>query len=321
MSSDALKEEAAAFDQRIEERRKAGFIADLRRGVRCEYFYKSFWRDPHFIRLFVGRVVENYVEILRTHAARGASILDVGCGAGYMALELARAGYCVKGIDISPSCIETARETLATNPYKDGFGSLEYEVKSFQEITGEWDVLLFSGCLHHLPDAEQSVSQAIRHVRDGGLIICWEPCHEDWRIEDAAQVALIRGMLSIAGMWYEKPDTLGIADRSDLYRFIEDIHVEYVQERDKSEIGGQSPHDNESSGRDILLALRRQTQELEYRPMASFIYRLLGGLRGPDSVVHPMADFLAHYDSLGVEKGFLRPNTFIFAGRKSRSGG
>lgn len=39
--------EARAFDQRIEERVQASFIPDLRRAVKCEYFYKSFWRDPH----------------------------------------------------------------------------------------------------------------------------------------------------------------------------------------------------------------------------------------------------------------------------------
>jgi 2-polyprenyl-6-hydroxyphenyl methylase/3-demethylubiquinone-9 3-methyltransferase len=310
-----IQEEARAFDRRIEERSKAGFIPDLRRAVRCEYFYKSFWRDPEFIRLYLGPVVDAYLELIDRHVGRGAKILDVGCGAGYMALELARAGHHVKAIDIASSCIETAKQTLAENPYKDGFGSLVYEVASFEEVEGAYDLLLFSGCLHHLPDAEAAVRKALPLLREHGTLLCWEPCHEEWRTDDAAQVALVRGMLATAGLWYEEPDALGIDDPAGLWRFVGDIHEEYVEERDKSEAGGQSPHDNESSGREILTALRRYFVELDYRPMTSFIYRVLGGIRGPEETVRNLARFLARYDRVGVDKGFLRPNNFIFMGR------
>ena len=51
-----LVEEADAFDRRIRQRVAAGFVPDLRRAVRCEHFYKSFWRDPQFIDLYLGGV-------------------------------------------------------------------------------------------------------------------------------------------------------------------------------------------------------------------------------------------------------------------------
>ncbi|MES1165240.1 MAG: methyltransferase domain-containing protein [Verrucomicrobiota bacterium] len=311
-----IEEEARAFDDRIEERAKAGFIPDLRRATRCEYFYKSFWRDPQFIRLYLGPVVGAYLELIGRHVGPRARILDIGCGAGYMALELARAGHDVKGIDIASSCIEIAERTLASNPYRDGFGSLCYQVASFEEVAGQYDVLLFSGCLHHLPDPDASIQTALPLLREGGVLLCWEPCHEEWRIDDAALVSLIRGMLSLSGLWYEDPAGLDIADDAGLRRFIGDVHQEYLHERDPHEARGQSPHDNESSGREILTALRRHFVELDYRPMTSFIYRLLGGLRGPQDTVARLADFLTSYDRLGIAEGFLRPNNFIFMGRK-----
>src|SRR3977135_1265054 len=104
--------EARAFDQRIEERARAGFIPDLRRAVKCEYFYKSFWRDPHYVRLFLGRRAELYLELLRKHRGEGLKILDVGCSAGYFSLELARAGHHVVAIDVSEINIKEARKTL-----------------------------------------------------------------------------------------------------------------------------------------------------------------------------------------------------------------
>ena len=70
--------EARAFDQRIEQRVRAGFIPDLRRAVRCEYFYKSFWRDPHYIQLFLGRRAELYLSLLRKYGGAALKILDVG---------------------------------------------------------------------------------------------------------------------------------------------------------------------------------------------------------------------------------------------------
>src|SRR4051812_10859792 len=152
--------EARAFDQRIEERIRAGFIPDLRRAVKCEYFYKSFWRDPHYIQLFLGRRAELYLNLLGKYGGEGLKILDVGCGAGYFSLELARAGHHVIAIDISESCVDEARKTRAANPFTDGFGSLEYHVMPFRQACGPYDVILFSASMHHFDDAEKTAAKA-----------------------------------------------------------------------------------------------------------------------------------------------------------------
>ena len=72
-----LDEEAGAFDKRIEKRLAAGFIPDLRRAVKCEYFYKSFWRDPQFIQLYLGRIMDGYLELCSPSALVGPKGLIV----------------------------------------------------------------------------------------------------------------------------------------------------------------------------------------------------------------------------------------------------
>src|SRR6266545_8347446 len=44
---------------------------------------------------------------------RSLRVLDVGCGTGRHAIELAKRGYAVTGIDLSPSLLVRAREKAA----------------------------------------------------------------------------------------------------------------------------------------------------------------------------------------------------------------
>ncbi len=313
-----LGEEAAAFNRRITERRNNGFVPDLRRAVKCEYFYKSFWRDPHYIELYLGRVVEQCLNFLNKYSFPGARILDVGCGAGYLALEWARHGYNVVGIDIAEQAIETAAATARDNPFKQNFGSLEYRVVPFLEMEGTFDVILFGGTLHHFTDLDPAMRHTGELMANNAIVVAFEPCHEKWRIDDAAQVALIRGLLSITGHWYEAPgEGNDPFEVNGLSEWIHAIHTEYLLERDKIETGGQSPHDLSSSGDDIIDALKRYYDIIETRPGVSFIYRMLGGLRGDDGLTRRIADFLATYDQLGIASGFLRPNSFFIAARRS----
>jgi 2-polyprenyl-6-hydroxyphenyl methylase/3-demethylubiquinone-9 3-methyltransferase len=309
--------EAAAFDKRISTRLEAGFIPDLRRAVKCEHFYKSFWRDPLFIRLYVGKIVEGYLDLLARHCGPAQTVLDVGCGAGYVSLELARAGHHVVALDISEANIETARRTLADNPFHDGFGSLRYEHQAFHEAQGRYDVVLFSMSLHHMPDPEAVVSRARELVRAGGYLLCYEPCHERFSEQDAAQVALIRAILSLTGNWYEPSEAIpNLSSDAGFADYVSGLQYEYVMERDRNEPEGQSPHDLESDGQTMLAALRRNFNELEYRPGFSFIYRLLGGIRGSEQQIHALAEFIARYDRMAVERYGLEPNHFYFIGRR-----
>lgn len=313
-----LAAEAKAFDSRISERVAAGFVPDLRRAVKCEYFYKSFWRDPQFIRLYVGKVVETYLELLAAHCGPGQRILDVGCGAGYVSLELARNGHHVVAVDISEANIEIARSTLADNPFSEGFGSLRYEHMPFHQAEGVYDVILFSVSLHHMPDVEGVVRRAHALLRSGGHVLCCEPCHERFRERDAAQVVLIRAILALTGHWYEPSEILPqLASESALADYVSAVRTEYFLERDPSEPQGQSPHDLEADGEMMLAALRRHFAEVAYRPGYSFIYRLLGGIRGSEPVIRSLADFLALYDRIAVERYGLAPNFFYFLGRRA----
>jgi 2-polyprenyl-3-methyl-5-hydroxy-6-metoxy-1,4-benzoquinol methylase len=314
---DDLKAEAQAFNARMAERLAAGLIPDLRRAVKCDYFYKSFWRDPYYVQLYLGDTFQRYLRQLQTHAAPGARVLDAGCGGGHFALELARNGYHVVGIDIADRAVQAARDASASNPFTDGFGSLEYRVMPIADVHDKFDAVLFSGVLHHISDVASVLDHVLDITNRGGLILGQEPTHELWRQDDAAQVALMRGLLSLTGHWYEPPgDGKHLFLAEGLGTWVDDIHTEYLLERDKSEPDGQSPHDLSSTGAEIMAEIGKRFQILEEGPMASFLYRMLGGLRGNDETTHRIADFLVMYERVGMERGFLKPNGWQFIARK-----
>jgi len=154
--------------------------------------------------------MDGYLELLQSHCGKGLQILDVGCGAGYMSLELARAGYHVTGIDIAQSCIDIAERTLLENPYKEGFGSLQYHVNPLHEVTGQYDVVLFSVSLHHMTDLEGAVKYAHGLLPNGGHLLCYEPCHDRFTHADASVVGLMRDILSLTGHWYDTQGDRGV---------------------------------------------------------------------------------------------------------------
>lgn len=307
--------EADAFNARIAERTAAGFIPDLRRAVKCEHFYQSFWRDPHFIDLFLGEHVRWITRALREHGGDGLRILDAGCGAGYVSLELARAGFHVTGIDVADEAIAVARETAAENPFTDGFGSLEYRVHSFLDYAGEFDAVLFRGVVHHFTDPSAVLAHAASLLRTGGLLLCMEPTHEQWRETDAAHAALIRGLLAHTRNWHDAELAGRLKTPADINRYITEVRQEYVEERDANE-KGQSPHDNDCDGEAILTAARAFFEELEMLPTNAFIHRLLGGLRGDDKMVHSLANFITAYERAAIDAGHLQAQGFLFVGRK-----
>ena len=52
----------------------------------------------------------------------GAEVLDAGCGTGRYALELARRGYVVHGVDLSPELIDLATRAIAGSTGRVSFG-------------------------------------------------------------------------------------------------------------------------------------------------------------------------------------------------------
>jgi len=78
----------------------------------------------------------------------GAEILDAGCGTGRYAIELARRGYVVHGLDLSPDLIE-----VATHATADSTDSVSFSVGDITQLTtSRYAAILCRGVLNDILD-------------------------------------------------------------------------------------------------------------------------------------------------------------------------
>src|SRR5262249_21209703 len=104
----------------------------------------------------------------------GTRLLDVGCGAGQLALIAARAGAQVIGCDISTNWLEKARARAASEgldiTFEEGAESLSYEDAQFDAV-----ISLLGAMFAPRPDLV--AAELTRVCRPGGLIAManWTP--------------------------------------------------------------------------------------------------------------------------------------------------
>jgi SAM-dependent methyltransferase/glycosyltransferase involved in cell wall biosynthesis len=109
----------------------------------------------------------------------GSSILDVGCGSGWLSEYFARLGYQVKGIDISPTLIEMSRDRVARLSYdvdhQTGLRcSFEVHDIDMAPLSAQFDAVLCYDSLHHFEDESAVMLHLAAMLPVGGVLFILE---------------------------------------------------------------------------------------------------------------------------------------------------
>lgn len=120
-------------------------MTELYRDSGLEIYEKS-----HYSR---GEHIKEVEQILTWYEPRKTRVLDIGCSGGLHALEFAKRGFSVTGLDIEPSAIELARKRALDSAQNAEFYVVDIEKDDLGEL-GKFDLIY-------------SIGNVLSHIRKG----------------------------------------------------------------------------------------------------------------------------------------------------------
>jgi 2-polyprenyl-3-methyl-5-hydroxy-6-metoxy-1,4-benzoquinol methylase len=290
-----MKSEKESFDDQAEERFKKGFVSDIRRLKHLDWMVNNVWRDPKYVQIHWLPKIDFVLE-----RARGR-VLELGCGTGYLCLEMARKGLRVTGMDVSPKSIEIAQHHK-DKYFEGGSGSLNYVCEDFTNTDlgrETYDTVVFFRSFHHIKNIGGLLEKVCDSLTPGGGLLLCEPVRGEFTKESALWAAVLRIV---------SPTWESIDEKKEHVRHL-DVYVKKIFDEYTYANAHQSPHDNDTNKyKDIKKAVSKKFIIKDEVFEDAFIDRLIGGLRGPQR--YEMAELLKQLDTVMVRSGAL-PYTSI----------
>jgi SAM-dependent methyltransferase len=138
---------------------------------------KPFYAPPSYE---LARCLHTFSHIVeRLQLPPRAQVLDVGCGPGWMSEYLARCGYWVTGVDISPDMVRIARERVVAIQGEIGSGleaQAEFHAMHVRELPwrGRFDAAILYDTMHHFDDEHETLRIIRSTLVPGGLLYIHE---------------------------------------------------------------------------------------------------------------------------------------------------
>ena len=187
-------------------------------------------------------VIEEFLHL------EGATVIDVGCGNGWLTRQMTRRGAHVHGVEVSPRQLTLARSAKPV-------GDEDYIQGSAEELpfaNRAADIVIYFNSLHHVDKAvmQRALREAARVLKSGGILYVSEPLpegpyfelmktiHDETVVRNNTQIALRQA--PEYGLLLEKAfthlDTVALADfqafHDRLTTINPDIRTRFDEEED-----------------------------------------------------------------------------------------
>lgn len=139
-------------------------------------FYSSSQNYLERLKRHDKKTFVSYIELCKAEIVRGSAILDCGCGVGTSSYLLARCGFKVTAIDISPLFISEAKKMYG-NQQNLRFFIEDTTNMSFSSCT--FDAVCSFDLLEHVIDVKDVLGEMGRVTKVGGTLIIFMPNHID----------------------------------------------------------------------------------------------------------------------------------------------
>jgi SAM-dependent methyltransferase len=153
-----------------------GYVRQLDSAGRDWLRTKPFGAPPNPELMRCLRTFAHVVQLLQLGLR--AEVLDVGCGPGWLSELLARCGYSVTGIDISPDMVEIARGRIAAlGEVGEGIeAQAEFHAMPVRELpwSTRFDAAILYDTMHHFDNEVETLEVIRRALVPGGQLFIHE---------------------------------------------------------------------------------------------------------------------------------------------------
>jgi 2-polyprenyl-6-hydroxyphenyl methylase/3-demethylubiquinone-9 3-methyltransferase len=168
------------------------------------------------------------IGFLRENVGAGDRVLDVGCGEGRFAAELAREGASVVGIDVAEEPLRRARELHPQLDLRLVVGERAWDLPD-----ASFDVVWAGEVIEHVAETAAWLSEVRRVLRSGGRLLLSTPAHG--RLE---MLRLALSKRALAEHFDPRGEHLRFYSRETLTELLEDFGFQAVEVRGAAGLPG-----------------------------------------------------------------------------------
>ena len=237
----------------------------------------------------------------------------MGCGAGTLLFELARAGYQCTGIDLSKKSLEIAEKTAKKNLSKTQYKKIKLFNASFDKFSKnheKYDAIIFFKTLHHLENIKKVVNVSYQLLNKKGLIIIVEPLRDNLENINIAFAYIIR---SLAVTWENRSKKI-LDNQKNLENNFDKLIKEYKYISSKKGYD-QSPMDNNiNSSQEVIKIISKKfiVEKKFFRD--AFQDKIIGGIRGKNRSNE--VKLINKFDNFLIKKKILKGSTLMLVAKK-----
>lgn len=134
------------------------------------YWHDLYERSDVEAAVFQDRQEAALQRILQV-APAGGQILEVGCGAGFLTVDLARRGFRLTAVDVAPEMLDIAADRLARTGLAAAVQLREADVHALEFPDSSFDLVVALGVIPWLHTPALALAEMSRVLRLGGHVV------------------------------------------------------------------------------------------------------------------------------------------------------
>ncbi len=279
---------------------------DLRRATKLTKIVCGWMYDPRIEKILRGRCKN---KLIKAASRTKGNVLDIGCGAGWLSLELARNGMAVNGIEISAKRLEIAREYLRNNLFKENFGSIDYQVADINRIKlkkDKYQSVVSWDTLHHIPTIDRLVKEIYLSLKPRCYFVIYD--HIGLKKKNRILIRILQIPLTI------------------FYKIRKLSGIKNVKKKAETGLGGarkivESPFED-VTGEEMINPIKQYFELEIVETKLCFLANLANSLLGlPDVLKYFLMHLLKFIDDLLIKMHILEGEYIFIIGKSKKAAG